>query len=103
MRRVVVTGLGLVTPLGNGVEHVWRRLLEGHSGLGAIQSFDVSDLPSNIAGQVPQGDSGVGDFNADAYVTPQERRRVDPFIIYAIAAAQQAVEDAGWTPSDDES
>ena len=103
MRRVVVTGLGLVTPLGSGVEHVWRRLLDGHSGLGAIQSFNVSDLPSKIAGQVPQGDSEAGAFNADDYVTPQERRRVDPFIIYAIAAAQQAVEDAGWTPSDGES
>ncbi|HEX9790082.1 MAG TPA: beta-ketoacyl-ACP synthase II [Kiloniellales bacterium] len=103
MRRVVVTGLGLVTPLGTGVETVWERLIEGQSGLRAIQNFDVSDLPAKIAGQVPLGETANGGFNADEYVTPQERRRIDPFIVFAIAAAQQAVEDADWHPTDKES
>jgi 3-oxoacyl-[acyl-carrier-protein] synthase II len=103
MRRVVVTGLGLVTPLGSGVAPVWRRLIDGRSGLRAIQSFDVSDMPSKIAGQVPLGETVDGDFNPDDYMTPQERRRMDPFIVFALAAAQQAVEDAEWQPSDQES
>jgi len=102
MRRVVVTGLGLVTPLGCGVEPTWRRLLEGESGIGAIQSFDVSDLPSKIAGEVPRGDIASGGFNPDDYVSPQERRRIDDFIVFALAAAKQAVEDAGWQPADQE-
>jgi 3-oxoacyl-[acyl-carrier-protein] synthase II len=102
MRRVVVTGLGLVTPLGCGVEPTWRRLLEGESGIGAIQSFDVSDLPSKIAGEVPRGDITSGGFNPDDYVSPQERRRIDDFIVFALAAAKQAVEDAGWQPADQE-
>ena len=103
MRRVVVTGLGLVTPLGSGVDSVWRRLVDGKSGIGAIQSFDVLDLPSKVAGQVPLGETSEGHFNPDDYLTPQERRRVDPFIVYGVAAAQQAVEDADWRPSDQES
>ena len=103
MRRVVVTGLGLVTPLGSGVEAVWKRLLEGQSGLGQIQNFDVSDLPAKIAGQVPQGETADGRFNADDYMAPKEQRKVDRFIVYGMAAAQQAVEDSGWTPSDEES
>jgi len=103
MRRVVVTGLGLVTPLGTGVKPVWERLINGQSGIRAIQSFDVSDLPAKIAGQIPQGETAEGGFNADDYVTPQERRRVDPFILFALSAAQQAVEDAEWRPTDEES
>ncbi|MFQ6017915.1 MAG: beta-ketoacyl-ACP synthase II [Kiloniellaceae bacterium] len=99
MRRVVVTGLGLVTPLGCGVRPVWERLINGQSGLRSIQSFDVSDLPSKIAGEVPRGETAQGDFNPDDYVTPQDRRRLDPFIVYALAAAQLAVEDAGWQPT----
>ena len=102
MRRVVVTGLGLVTPLGCGAAHVWELLLAGRSGVRGIQSFDVSDIPSKIAGQVPQGETASGGFNADDYVTAAERRKIDPFIVYAIAAAQQAVEDAGWQPEDEE-
>src|ERR1041385_1953109 len=102
MRRVVVTGMGLVTPLGVGLEQVWRRLIAGESGIGAIQSFDVSDLPSKIAGQVPRGDTASGLFNADDWVPPKEQRRMDPFIIYAIGAAVQAVEDSGWKPEDEE-
>ena len=103
MRRVVVTGLGMVTPLGSGVEPVWRRLIDGRSGLRAIQSFDTSDLPSKIAGQVPHGETAEGHFNPDDHVTPQERRRMDPFIVYGLAAADQAVADAEWRPDDEES
>ncbi len=103
MSRVVVTGLGLVSPLGCGVAPVWRRLIDGRSGLRAIQSFDVSDLPSKVAGQVPLGESTDGAFNPDDFMTPQERRRMDPFIVFALAAAQQAVEDADWQPDDQES
>ncbi|MBM3548410.1 MAG: beta-ketoacyl-ACP synthase II [Alphaproteobacteria bacterium] len=98
MRRVVVTGLGLVTPLGVGVEHVWPKLLNGESGVRAIQSFDVSDLPAKIAGQLPRGETKEGKFNADDWVEPKEQRRMDPFIVYAMAAAQQAIEDADAKP-----
>ena len=101
MRRVVVTGMGLVTPLGIGYERVWRRLLAGESGIRAIQSFDVSDLPARIAAQVPRGDLDSGLFNADDWVLPKDQRRMDEFIVYAMAAAAQAVEDAGWTPADE--
>ena len=98
MRRVVVTGLGLVTPLGVGVETTWSKLLRGESGVRAIQSFDVSDLPAKIAGQLPRGETSEGNFNADDWVEPKEQRRMDPFIIYAMAAAQQAIEDSGARP-----
>ena len=98
MRRVVVTGLGLVTPLGVGVENTWAKLLRGESGVRAIQSFDVSDLPAKIAGQLPRGETSEGNFNADDWVEPKEQRRMDPFIIYAMAAAQQAIEDSGARP-----
>jgi 3-oxoacyl-[acyl-carrier-protein] synthase II len=98
MRRVVVTGLGLVTPLGVGVRTNWDRLTNGESGIRAIQSFDVSDLPSKIAGMVPLGETTEGRFNADDWVAPKDQRKVDQFIIFAIGAAAQAVEDAGWTP-----
>jgi 3-oxoacyl-[acyl-carrier-protein] synthase II len=102
MRRVVVTGLGLVTPLGSGVKPVWERLLAGRSGIRAIQSFDVSDLPAKIAGQVLLGESSEGHFNADEYLAPKDQRKVDRFIVYGIAAGQQAVEDSGWMPEDEE-
>jgi 3-oxoacyl-[acyl-carrier-protein] synthase II len=98
MRRVVVTGLGLVTPLGAGVEHVWSRLIAGDSGAGRVESFDVSDLPCQIACQVPRGDGSNGTFNADEWMEPKEQRKVDDFIIYAIAAAGQAIKDSGWAP-----
>ena len=100
MRRVVITGIGLVTPLGVGAERVWKRLIEGQSGIRAIQSFDVADLPAKIAGQVPRGDTASGDFNADDWVAPKEQRKMDEFIVYALAAAEQAVADAGWKPDD---
>ena len=102
MRRVVVTGMGLVTPLGIGLEHVWRRLLAGESGIRAIQSFDVSDLPSRVAAQVPRGDRESGLFNADDWVPQKDQRRMDEFIVYAMAAADMAVEDAGWRPASEE-
>ncbi|MFT5180270.1 MAG: 3-oxoacyl-[acyl-carrier-protein] synthase II [Alphaproteobacteria bacterium] len=98
MRRVVVTGLGLVTPLGIGIENNWNGITAGKSGIRAIESFDVSDLPAKIAGQVPRGDAADGKFNADDYMSPKDQRRVDDFIIYAMGAAVQAVEDAGWEP-----
>ncbi|HEX4111032.1 MAG TPA: beta-ketoacyl-ACP synthase II [Stellaceae bacterium] len=101
MRRVAVTGLGLVTPLGIGVENVWGRLLAGESGIKAIQDFDVSDLTAKIAGQVPRGDTASGLFNADDWIPPKDQRKMDDFIVYAIAAAEQAVTDAGWKPQDE--
>jgi 3-oxoacyl-[acyl-carrier-protein] synthase II len=103
MRRVVVTGIGLVTPLGVGTDNNWRRLLAGESGLRAIQSFDVSDLPAKIAGQVPRGSTESGLFNTDDWVPPKDQKKMDLFIIYAIGAAVQAIEDSGWKPQDDES
>jgi len=102
MRRGVVTGMGLVTPLGIGLEQEWGRLLAGESGIRAIQSFDVSDMPSRIAGQVPRGDRESGLFNAEDWVPAKDQRRMDGFIIFAMAAAAQAVKDAGWTPDDEE-
>jgi 3-oxoacyl-[acyl-carrier-protein] synthase II len=102
MRRVVVTGLGMITPLGAGVKPTWERLIAGQSGVRAIQSFDVTDLPSKIAGQVPKGEASEGLFNADVFVTPQERRRIGEFVLYGLAAAQEAVEDADWKPTAEE-
>jgi 3-oxoacyl-[acyl-carrier-protein] synthase II len=98
MRRVVVTGLGLVTPLASGTEQTWKRLLAGESGIKRIEKFDVSDIPSRIAGQVPRGDGGNGSFNPDKWMEPKEQRKVDDFIIFAMAAATQALNDAGWQP-----
>ena len=103
MKRVVVTGIGLVTPLGCGVDHVWNRLLKGDSGIRAIESFDVSDLPAKIGGEVPRGETADGLFNADDWVPPKEQRRMDAFIQYGMGAAQMAVQDSGWMPEDDES
>jgi len=99
MRRVVVTGLGLVTPLGSGVEHTWRRLLAGESGIKGIEKFEVSDLACKIAGQVPRGDGSGGTFNPDQWMEPKEQRKVDDFIVFAMGAATQALDDAGWHPS----
>ena len=100
-RRIVITGIGLVTPLGRGLETVWHRLIQGHSGLSKIESFDASDLPSQVAGQVPKG-TGVGDFDFDSIVSPKDRRRMGDFIVFALAAAEDAVRDAGWTPTTEE-
>jgi len=103
MRRVVITGLGLITPLASGVEQSWSRLIAAQSGLRAIQSIDVSDLPSKVAGQVPRGDAVNDHFNPDDYVSPKDQRKMDQFIIYAMAAATQAVKDSGWEPQDEPS
>ena len=103
MRRVVVTGLGLVTPLADGVEDSWSRLLEGQSGAGTITRFDPSRVATTYACEVPLGDGSDGTFNADDHMAPKERRKVDDFILYGMAAADQAVADAGWTPEDEES
>jgi 3-oxoacyl-[acyl-carrier-protein] synthase II len=102
MRRVVVTGIGLVTPLGIGIERNWRNLTTGMSGIRAIQSFEVGDLPTRIAAQVPRGDSSEGLFNADDWVEPKDQRKMDGFIVFALAAADQAVADAGWRPTNEE-
>src|SRR5689334_175874 len=102
MRRVVVTGMGLVTPLGIGLERNWRSLLAGASGIRAVHSFDVSDLPVKIAAQVPRGETASGLFNADDWVPLKDQRKMDGFIVFALAAAAQAVEDAGWTPQAEE-
>jgi len=99
MRRVVVTGMGLVTPLGCGVEATWQRLISGESGAGPIESFDVTDLSARIACQVPRG-GGPNQFRAEDYVGTKDRKKMDEFIIFGIAAAVQAVEDAGWQPDD---
>ena len=98
MRRVVVTGLGLVTPLACGVEETWSRLLAGQSGASAITKFKTDDLATKIACQVPRGDGTNGTFDPAQWVDPKELRRMDDFIIYGIAAAKQAVADSGWAP-----
>ncbi|GHF50449.1 beta-ketoacyl-ACP synthase II [Seohaeicola zhoushanensis] len=102
MRRVVVTGLGLVTPLADGVEESWSRLLAGQSGAGPITGFDPEGLATTYACEVPRGDGSDATFNPDRYMEPKEQRKVDTFIMYGIAAAVQAVEDSGWKPEDKE-
>jgi len=94
--------MGMVTPLGDGVATNWRRLMAAESGIRAIQSFDTSDLATKIAGEVPVGDKANGHFNADIYVAPKDQRKLDKFLIFGLAAAEQAVEDSGWRPQDDE-
>jgi 3-oxoacyl-[acyl-carrier-protein] synthase II len=101
MRRVVVTGLGLVTPLACGVEETWTRLLEGQSGAGPITRFDASAMATTYACEVPFGDGSDGSFNPDDWMEPKDRRKVDDFILYGVAAAEQAVRDAGWLPEDE--
>src|ERR1700742_1085639 len=102
MRRVVVTGLGMVSPLGCGVETTWTRILDGRSGARKIDAFDVSDLPSKIACVVPRGDGSDGTFNPDQWMEPKEQRKVDDFIVFAMAAARQALDDADWHPTSEE-
>ena len=97
MRRVVVTGLGMVSPLACGVEATWRRLLAGEFAVGRVENFDVSDLACQIAAQVPRGDRPDA-FHPDDWMDPKEQRRVDDFILYGMSAATQALRDAGWTP-----
>ncbi len=101
MRRVVVTGLGLVTPLACGVEETWSRILDGQSGAGPITRFDASKLATTYACEVPYGDGSDGTFNPDDWVERKEQRKIDTFILYGLAAAEQAVRDSGWVPQDD--
>jgi 3-oxoacyl-[acyl-carrier-protein] synthase II len=102
MRRVVVTGLGMVTPLGCGVDATWTRILDGQSGAKRIDTFEVADLASQIACVIPRGDGSNGTFNPDQWMEPKEQRKVDDFIIFAMAAARQALDDADWHPSTEE-
>jgi 3-oxoacyl-[acyl-carrier-protein] synthase II len=102
MRRVVVTGLGMVSPLGCGVETTWKRILDSRSGARKIDTFDVSDLPSKIACMVPRGDGSDGTFNPDQWMEPKEQRKVDDFILFGMAAARQALDDADWHPTTEE-
>jgi 3-oxoacyl-[acyl-carrier-protein] synthase II len=102
MRRVVVTGLGMVSPLGCGVEPTWKRILNSESGAKQIDMFDVSDLTSRIACIIPRGDGSNDTFNPDQWMEPKDQRKVDDFIIYAMCAAKQALDDANWHPSTEE-
>ncbi len=102
VRRVVVTGLGMVTPLASGVEATWSRLLAGQSGAGPITRFDPSGVITQYACEVPRGDGSDGSFNPDDWMEPKDQRKVDDFIIYGTAAAVQAVRDSGWEPVDEE-
>ncbi|HEX4556020.1 MAG TPA: beta-ketoacyl-ACP synthase II [Xanthobacteraceae bacterium] len=99
MRRVVVTGLGMVSPLACGVEATWSRLLKGESGARRIEKFEVSDLPARIACQIPRGDGQNGTYNPDQWMEPKEQRKVDEFITFAMCAATQAIADSGWKPT----
>ena len=102
MRRVVVTGLGMVSPLGCGVEPTWKRILNSESGARKIDTFDVSDLTSRIACVIPRGDGTGGTFNPDQWMEPKDQRKVDDFIIFAMCAARQALDDADWHPASEE-
>ena len=102
MRRVVVTGLGMLTPLGCGVDATWARILAGDSGGKKIDTFEVSDLPSQVACYIPRGDGSNGTFNPDQWMEPKDPRKVDDFILYAMCAAKQALDDADWHPKSDE-
>lgn len=99
MRRVVVTGMGMVTPLGVGVGHNWTSITAGKSGLGKIEHFDATEYPSKVAGVIPrstEANPSNGAFNPDLFVAPKDQRKIDPFIVYGMAAAQEAIEDSGW-------
>ncbi len=104
MRRVVITGMGMVSPLGMGVGHNWNEITSGKSGIKTVGHFDVSDIPSKIAGIVPRSDepSGNGLFHAASYVEPKEQKKMDEFIVFAMAAAQEAITDSGYVADTDE-
>ena len=102
MRRVVVTGIGLVSPLGGDAKTSWKNLIAGQSGIRTIEGWDLEGLPVTIAGQVPQGDSSQGLFNPDDWMPAKERRKTERFILYALAAVSQALKDAGWSPETDQ-
>ncbi|MCW4114156.1 beta-ketoacyl-ACP synthase II [Aurantimonas sp. MSK8Z-1] len=98
MRRVVITGIGMVSPLGVGADTSWQRLIAGVSGAGKVESFETSDLACQVACQIPRGDGTDGTFDPDLWMEPKEQRKVDDFIIYAVAAAAEALDDANWHP-----
>ena len=102
MRRVVITGMGVACPLGIGVEHVWSRLIEGKSGITAIQAFDTKDLPCKVAGQVPAGTKAEGGLDISEWIPIKDQKKMDRFIHLGMVAAQEAVLDSGWTPTDDD-
>ena len=99
MRRVVVTGLGMVTPLGCGVDHTWKALLEGKSGAGAIKRFDASNLSTTYACEIPRDKNLSGFFDPDEWMEPKEQRKIDDFILYGVCAASQAITDSAWCPT----
>ena len=100
-RRVVVTGIGMVTPLGNNVKNTWQRLIKGESGIGNISLFDASDISSKVAGEVSCG-TGDNDFNVNDFIDVKEQKKSDRFVHFAVGAADEAVKDSGWVPSNDE-
>ena len=102
MKRVVVTGLGMVTPLGVDVASTWNGIINSKSGLGIINSFDASDMPAQVAGEIKRGDGTNGTFNPDDICSPKEQRKMDDFILYALAAADQAIADSGWKAETEE-
>src|SRR6185312_11837905 len=102
MRRVVVTGMGIACPLGIGVEHVWRRLINAESGISAIQAFDTKDLPCKVAGQVPQGSKADGKLDIGEWIPIKDQKKMDRFVHMAMVAGAEAVEDSGWMPTDEE-
>jgi 3-oxoacyl-[acyl-carrier-protein] synthase II len=103
MRRVVITGIGIVSPLGATMRTTWSRLINGESGIKTIDTFDVSDMPSKVAGLVPYGASQEqGEFNPDLWIVPKDQKKMDRFIMYGIAAADEAIQDSGWQPADEE-
>lgn len=101
MRRVVITGLGVISPLGRGVEHNWKRLLNGESGISKIENIDLKDIPVKIAGQVPWGDA-EGEFNPDSVLPPKDQKKNDKFILYGLAAGSDAIRDCGYIPETEE-
>ena len=102
MRRVVVTGVGMVSPLGGSAESTWSNILAGKSAAAKVDNFEVEDLAAKIACQIPLGDTADGLFNPDDWMEVKEQRKVDPFIVYAVAAATQALNDADWHPKSDD-
>ena len=101
MRRVVITGLGVISPLGRGVEHNWKRLLNGESGIAKIEDIDLKDIPVRIAGRVPWGEA-EGEFNPDSVLPPKDQKKNDRFILYGLAAGSDAIHDAGYIPESEE-
>ncbi|MDA0998159.1 MAG: beta-ketoacyl synthase N-terminal-like domain-containing protein, partial [Proteobacteria bacterium] len=102
MRRVVITGLGITNALGSSVEGNWRNILAGKSGVRVIDAFDVSESPSKVAASIVRGDGSGDTFNPDDWISTKDQRRMDTFIVYGVAAAEQAIRDSGWVPATDE-